>query len=317
MRRTLATGALALVILARFAPLSGQSGEPAFYRANVHLVMQTFSVTDSKGNSVSGLKPEDIRILEDGVPQKISSFAEGSKPSLRVTGGGPSPSGTSVFILFDTSNRMYRWFSYVYDSIRDFVRNLDAADSVAIYTFSRNLLRAAPLTSDHAQARAGLLNAMAGDDTAVFNCLLLTLRDAAKVEGRRAVVVFTNGPDDVSMVTPDDVGRVAEDEGIPVYIISTNDASRDKPLADALQRLAARTGGKLYQASSWQHQAHAFAEIRQEIGSSYTAYYYPSPNPNEGFRTVQVEIAGPSGKQYHVRSRTGYQFRKPAQGASN
>lgn len=317
MRRTIALAALALAILTAIAQVPGQEGGAAIYRVNVRLVMQTFSVTDAKGNSVSGLKAEDIRIFEDGIPQKIASFAEGSKPSMRVTDGGPRPSGTSVFILFDTSNRMYRWFSYVYDSIAEFIRKLNPADSVAIYTFSRNLLRVAPLTSDHALARAGLNNAMAGDDTAVFNCLLLTLRDAAKVDGRRAVVVFTNGPDDVSMVTPDDVGRVAEDEGIPVYIISTNDANKDKALVEALERLTARTGGKIYQASNWQHQAQAFAAIREDIGSSYTAYYYPAPNPNEGFREVRVEIAGSSGKKYQVRTRSGYQFRKPSHGSTN
>jgi VWFA-related protein len=222
-----------------------------------------------------------------------------------------------VFVLFDTSNRMYHWFTYVYDSIAEFVRKLNPADSVAIYTFSRNLLRAAPLTNDHVQARAGLRNAMAGDDTALFNCLLLTLRDAAMVEGRRAVVVFSNGPDNVSMVTPDDVGRVAEDEGIPVYIISTNEASRDKALAAALERLTQRTGGKLYQASAWQHQSRAFAAIREEIGSSYTAYYYPALNSNEGFRNVRVEIAGAAGNKYQVRARTGYLFRRPLHRQTN
>jgi Ca-activated chloride channel family protein len=318
MPKTMAVAAaLALAILTGVARVSGQDGEQASYRVNVHLVVQTFSVIDAKGNSVSGLRPEDVRIFEDGIPQKIVSFAEGSKPSLRVSGGGPRPSGTSVFILFDTSNRMYHWFSYVIDSIADFVRDLSPADSVAIYTFSRNLLRAAPLATDHALARAGLRNAMAGDETALFNCLLLTLRDAAKVEGRRAVVVFSNGPDDVSMVTPDDVGRVAEDEGIPVYIISTHEASRDKMLSAALERLTQRTGGKLYQASAWQHQARAFAAIREDISSSYTAYYYPAPNSNEGFRNVRVEIVSGAGKKCQVRTRTGYQFRKPIHGPTN
>jgi VWFA-related protein len=314
MRKTVAFAALALVILAGVARMSGQNAEAAFYRVNVHLAMQTFSVTDSKGNSVSGIKSENVRIFEDGIPQRITSFAEGST----------SPAGTSVFILFDTSNRMYRWFSYVSDSIRDFVRSLNPADSVAIYAFSRNLFRAAPLTRDHVQASAGLMNAVAGDDTAVLNCLLLTLRDAEKVDGRRAVVVFTNGPDDVSMVTPGDVGRVAEDEGIPVYIVSTNastasstNTSTGNALEDALERLTERTGGKLYRANSWQHQARAFAAIREDIGSSYTAYYYPEPNPNEGFRNVRVEISGASGKRYSVRTRSGYQFRKPIRGATN
>ena len=70
--------------------------------------------------------------------------------------------GTNVFVLFDTSNFMYRGFVYAEDAIADFVRGLDRADSVAVYTFSRNLSRAAPLTHDHFNAIAGLRKSVAG-----------------------------------------------------------------------------------------------------------------------------------------------------------
>ena len=93
--------------------------------------------------------------------------------------------GTNVFVLFDTSNFMYRGFVYAEDAIADFVRGLDRADSVAVYTFSRNLSRAASLTREHSDAISGLRKSVAGDDTALYNCLLLTLRDAAKVAGRK------------------------------------------------------------------------------------------------------------------------------------
>src|ERR1700740_1877708 len=87
--------------------------------------------------------------------------------------------GTNVFVLFDTSNFMYRGFVYAEDAIADFVRGLDHADSVAGYTCSRNLSRAASLTREHADAISGLRSAVAGDDTALYNALLLTIRDAA------------------------------------------------------------------------------------------------------------------------------------------
>ncbi len=58
-------------------------------------------------------------------------------------------------MLFDTSNFMYRGFVYAEDAIADFVRGLDRADSVAVYTFSRNLSRAATLTRDHGDGDSG------------------------------------------------------------------------------------------------------------------------------------------------------------------
>ena len=306
------------------------SNRPTF-RVKVDMVVLGFTVTDSKGRYVNGLKPSDFRILEDGIAQKLNTFAEGNKPVMQVMedgtmkplnpGGdaekaGPDVKsdafvGTNVFVLFDTSNYMYRGFVYASDAIADFVRVLDRADSVAVYTFSRNLTRAADLTKDRNNAILGLRKAVAGDDSALYNGLLLTLRDAAKVPGRKVVIVFSNGPDNASMVAPDDVRAVAEDEGIPIYVISTAEASRDAISSGVFKRIATRTGGKAYFAKTWQKQVEAFESIREDLGNSYTVTYYPQTNPNDGFRKISVEIVGDIGKKYRVRARPGY---RPSRG---
>jgi VWFA-related protein len=195
---------------------------------------------------------------------------------------------------------------YAEDAIADFVRGLDRADSVAIYTFSRNLSRASTLTHDRADAITGLRSAVAGDDTALYNTLLLTLRDAAKVPGRKVVIVFSNGPDNASMVAPDDVRAVAEDEGIPIYVISTNEVNKDPISSGVFRRIAQRTGGKAYWARTWQKQVEAFESIREDMSNSYTVTYYPAPNPNEGFRKISVEVVSDPGKKYRVQCRPGY-----------
>jgi len=306
----------------------GQEPQRPVFRVKVDMVVVTFTVTDSKGRYVSGLKPSDFRILEDGIVQKIATFAEGSKPAVQVledgstrplisTGPeadklGAAPDafvGTNVFILFDTSNYMYRGFVYASDAIADFVRGLDRADSVAIYTFSRNLSRAAPLTRDRQAAIAGLRKAVAGDDAALYNSLLLTLRDAAKVPGRKVIIVFSNGPDNASVVAPDDVRAVAEDEGIPLYVISTSEVNKDPISSAVFRRITARTGGQAYWAKTWQKQVEAFESIREALGNSYTITYYPQPNPNEGFRKITVEIVSDVAKKYRVRARPGYRPR--------
>jgi len=214
--------------------------------------------------------------------------------------------GTNVFVLFDTSNYMYRGFVYASDAIADFVRGLDRADSVAVYTYSRNLTRAAALTKERNEAVSGLRNAVAGDDSALYNCLLLTLRDAARVPGRKVVIVFSNGPDNASMVAPDDVRAVAEDEGIPIYVISTNEVTKDPISSNVFKRISTGTGGKSYFAKTWQKQVEAFEAIREDLGNSYTVTYYPQPNPNEGFRKVTVEVLSDVGKKYRVQARPGY-----------
>src|SRR5579862_4560296 len=311
--------------------LWAQEAKTPVFQSKVDLVVLSFTVTDSKGRYINGLKPSDFRIMEDGITEKISTFAEGSKPAMQVgddgglremAGGGaegPSKSGldprsdafvgTNVFVLFDTSNFMYRGFVYAEDAIADFVRGLDRSDSVAVYTFSRNLSRAAALTRERSDAIGGLRKAVAGDDTALYNALLLTLRDAAKVPGRKVVIVFSNGPDNASMVAPDDVRAVAEDEGIPIYVISTNEVNKDPISSGVFRRIATRTGGKAYWAKTWQKQVEAFESIREDLGNSYTVTYYPQPNPNDGFRKIAVEIVSDVGKKYRVRSRPGYRPR--------
>ncbi|MEI9975410.1 MAG: hypothetical protein WDO73_27085 [Ignavibacteriota bacterium] len=138
--------------------LRAQDQKKLVYRVKVDMVVLSYQVTDSKNHYIKGLKPGDFRIYEDGILQKISTFAEGSSTPVAVSSDGTTRPlleakqealpgmekpdafvGTNVFVLFDTSNFMYKGFVYAEDAITDFVRGLDGADSVAVYTFSRNL----------------------------------------------------------------------------------------------------------------------------------------------------------------------------------
>jgi Ca-activated chloride channel family protein len=315
------------VMLLSFGPRLDAQERPVF-RVKVDMVVLSFTVTDSKGRYINGLKPKDFKIYEDGIEQKIATFAEGNKPPVAVANDGTltplTPEmdakssaesrteafvGTNVFVLFDTSNYMYRGFVYASDAIADFVRGLDRADSIALYTYSRNLSRTSVLSRDRNVAITGLRKAVAGDDSALYNALLLTLRDAAKVAGRKVVIVFSNGPDNASMVAPDDVRAVAEDEGIPIYVISTNEVNKDPISSGVFKRISNRTGGKSYFAKTWQKQVEAFESIREDLGNSYTIHYYPQPNPNEGFRKIKIDIPSDPGKKYRIQARPGYRPR--------
>jgi Ca-activated chloride channel homolog len=310
-----------------------QDQDQTTFHVKVDMVVLSFTVTDQKGKYVNGLKPKDFKVYEDEIPQKMATFTEGNHAPLQVldsgdtkplhaassaagmNGGAPSPdgidrrtdsTGTNVFVLFDTSNYMYRGFVYASDAIADFIRGLDRTDSVAVYTYSRNLNRAVMLNRDRTSAIAGLRKAVAGDDSALYNCLLLTLRDAAKIPGRKVVIVFSNGPDNASMVAPDDVRAVAEDEGIPIYVISTSELNKD-PISSAIfKRISTNTGGKSYFAKTWQKQVEAFESIREDLGNSYAITYYPQPNPNEGFRKIRIDLTSDTMKKYKIRARPGY-----------
>lgn len=303
------------------------------YRVRVDLVLLNVAVTDHGGKYIKGLRPSDFRIFEDGIPQRMALFSEGGGPmenllkpgEVPVDASAPEPAGpgelgqqriqlasgtgSNVFILFDTSNFMYKAFALAEDAIADFIRNLDPQDSVAVYGFSRNLMRASVLTRDRNVALAGLRHAVAGDDTALYNTLLLTLQDARQVTGRKVVVVFSNGPDNGSMVSPEAVREMAESEGIPIYMISTSDATKDEISATVFRRITERSGGKAYFARNWRAQADAFASVRDDLAHLYLLSYYPASNSNLGWRKITVELNGDNAKKYRIRTRTGYRPR--------
>ena len=306
-------------------------------RVEVDMVQLNVAVMDRKGNYVTGLRPSDFIVTEDGITQKVATFGEGNEATRRVTsnqagqdrpgelrirrsGSGDSAdasselgselgsmmAGANVFILFDTSNYMYRGFVFAQDAIAEFVRSLDGPDRVAFYSYSRDLSRATTLTADRSQVLRGVRTTVAGDDAALYNALLMTVRDAGQDTGRKVIVVFSNGPDNASMVPPEDVAELAQSKGIPIYMISTREAKLEPVSGTVFKRMSAATGGEAYFAKTWKQQQKAFASIRNDLAHLYSLSYYPQANPNRGWRSITVKLVGEHAKGYRVRTRNGY-----------
>jgi VWFA-related protein len=322
-----------LLLAAGAEPRPAAQDDASNLKVNVVLVQLNVAVTDHAGNYVSGLRPEDFEISEDKISEKIATFEEGNQVIREA--GAPDPNGSvppgakgaevadaasamlgktagsSVFILFDTSNYMYRGFVFAQDAITDFVRSLDETTRVAFYSYSRNLSRAATLTGDRFNIENGVRSTVAGDDAALYNSLLMTVEDAAQLKGRKAIVVFSNGPDNASSVPPEDVADLAESTGTIIYIISTRQAQGDPVSAAAFARMSKTTGGKAYFAGNWKEEHDAFNSIREDLAHQYTITYYPQPNENHGWRNIQVKLTGKDQQKYHIRTRDGYRLLQP------
>jgi Ca-activated chloride channel homolog len=317
-------------------------------RVVVSLVQLNVAVTDAKGNYVTGLRPSDFEVTEDRIPEKVATFEEGNgtpenlidptpkdpQPRSAAAPSAPAPAlsglrdsllkpgsavgspegpitldnGASVFILFDTSNYMYRQRGFVFaqDAIAEFVRSLENPYRVAFYSYSRDFFRASPLTADRSAVLRGVRGTVNGDDSALYNALLLTLKDASQYTGRKVVVVFSNGPDNASMVSPEDVDELAQSEGIPIYMISTREARLDTASSTVFGRMSSNTGGEVYFAKSWRDEQQAFSSIREDLAHLYFMSYYPQPNPNRGWRTITVRLVGQQYRKYRIRTRSGY-----------
>lgn len=320
------------------ANAAAQQNNPPHINITVDLVQLNVAVIDNKGNYVTGLRPQDFEVSEDGIPENIAMFGEGDESAHAIVKATPPQAkladprpadpgadrsaegaqvsatelsslagGANVFVLFDTSNYMYRGFVFAQDAIADFVRSLKSADKVAFYSYSRDLSRGAQLSADRSQVLSGVRTTVAGDNAALYNCLLLTVQDAARVTGRKIIVVFSNGPDNASMVPPEEVAELAQSTGTTIYMVSTERAHLE-PISNAVfQRMTAATGGKVYFAKNWEEEQKAFASIRDDLAHLYSLSYYPQPNPNRGWRTITVRlINGP--RKYHIRTRDGYRL---------
>lgn len=323
---------------------AGAQDDASRIRVNVVLVQLNVAVTDRKGNYVSGLRPEDFEIVEDKIPERLATFEEGNEPTRRLINVGsgnaaqeagktvegsapvsadgqaklqdPSITGANVFILFDTSNYMYRGFVFAQDAIADFIRSLEGVSKVALYSYSRDLSRVSTLTPDRSQVLRGVRNTVAGDDAALYNSLLMTVKDAAQLSGRKAIVVFSNGPDNASLVPPEDVAELAQSTGTIIYMISTRQAEEEPVSTAVFERMSKATGGKAYFSKDWKDEKQAFASIRDDLAHLYALSYYPQPNPNHGWRSITVRLVGKDLQKYRIRTRDGYRLLQQTQASS-
>ena len=261
------------------------------FRVKVDMVVLSFTVTDSKGHYINGLKPSDFRILEDGIAaedhdlrrrqqapragERRRHHAAADRRGRQATPASPAsirapmPSSAPTCSCCSTPATTCIAASSTPPTRSPISCAAWTAPIRWPSTPSAAICRAPRRSrSDRSDAIFGLRKAVAGDDSALYNGLLLTLRDAAKVPGRKVVIVFSNGPDNASMVAPDDVRAVAEDEGIPIYVISTNEVNKDPISSNVFKRISTRTGGKAYFAKTWQKQVEAFESIREDLGNS-------------------------------------------------
>jgi VWFA-related protein len=208
---------------------------------------------------------------------------------------------------------MYRGFVFAQDAIADFIRSLEGVSKVALYSYSRDLSKVTALTPDRSQVLRGVRNTVAGDDAALYNGLLMTVKDAAPLTGRKAIVVFSNGPDNASLVPPEDVAELAQSTGTIIYMISTQQAESEPVSTAVFERMSKATGGKAYFSKGWQDEKQAFASIRDDLANLYTISYYPAQNPNHGWRSISVKLVGKNLQKYRIRTRAGYRVLQTAQ----
>ena len=151
-----------------------------------------------------------------------------------------------------------------------------------------------------------------GAATALFDAVYLASRSLDRRQGRKVLVLITDGGDTISKIDYKEAARAAEEAEALVYSIIVvpieNSAGRETGGEHALIQLSEDTGGKYYYATSTAQLDDAFRQISDELRTQYLLAYYPSQRvSNSQFRRIQVSVSGPAdAASYHVRHRAGY-----------
>jgi Ca-activated chloride channel family protein len=268
-------------------------------KVDVKLVNVFVTVTDEHGAPVAGLQKENFELLEDGQPQKIAVFDKESALPL------------SIVMDVDTSLSTRKDLTLELNSARHFAHAiLRPVDALSLYEFSEVVNELVPFTADLKTIDRGIDHPRLGAATALYDALYLGSQALENRQGRKVIVVITDGGDTVSRVDYKEALRAAQQaEAILYSIIDVPieaSAGRDTGGEHALIQLSEDTGGKYYYASSIPQLDDAFRKISDELRTQYLLAYYPSRHlANSDFRRIEVKVDGAS-QPLSVRHRTGY-----------
>jgi len=280
---------------------SGSVDDASDIKVDVKLVNIFVTVTDEHGSPVANLNKDNFRIFEDGHPQKISVFGKESELPL------------SIVLDIDTSLSTRKDLPLELGSARRFAHTIiRPVDALSLYDFSEVVSQDLPFTSDLRTIDHGIDRVHTGAATALYDAVFLGAQALETRQGRKVLVVITDGGDTASQINYQGALRAAQQAEAIVYSIIDvpieASAGRDTGGEHALIQLSEDTGGKYYYASSIQQLDQAFRAISDELRTQYLLAYYPAQRlADSDFRRIEVSLAGvPEASDYKARHRTGY-----------
>ncbi|MBS1807692.1 MAG: VWA domain-containing protein [Acidobacteria bacterium] len=284
------------------ADVEADAGE--VLRIESKLVAVPVSVTDTKGEPVRNLKPEDFRLEEEGKMQQLVAL------------GDPGKTPVELSLVFDVSGSVYERFKFQQDAAARFLRQVvKPKDTVSIFSIGLFAKMTAGRTEELDKALTGLMSMTpTKEGTAFFD----TVGDAAKYIGKTAepgtrhvIVVISDGEDNNSeRFSLRDVGQELQRNDCLFYSINPSGPSiwLNKVSLKGHQgmtTLAQQTGGAVFLPEKFEDLDAVFRQIAAELQAQYLLGYYSSDEKADGgFRKIAVNV--PNRPDLRVRARQGY-----------
>src|ERR1700741_4067701 len=308
---------------------NGETVEGDVIKFDTSLVMVPVTVMDRNGRYVPLLRREHFRIQENGGEQKIAYFATTDAPF-------------SVILLIDTSGSTEVRLDDIQNAAIKFVDKLKPVDRVMVMSFDDRIEVECKATTDRAEITRAIRHTRTGGGTRLYDAVEDILRKQLKtLEGRKAVVLFTDGVDTTShRATYESTLRLAEESDAAIYSVDYDTSgammSNGIPMPGGrgtilglpiptpgipgqtrggtagdyrigvkyLHALSDKTAGRFYSGDSLFGIDQAFTWIAEELGRQYSLGYYPATAGKDGERRrIKVSVTEPN---VAVRSRDGY-----------
>ena len=261
-------------------------------KASADVVTVAPIVTDRHGRYVPGLTAKNFTVLDDGQPRKIETFDAADSP-------------LSVVLVLDVSGSMLLKIDEARRAAHAFVDAVKPQDEVGLITFATTISGSIDFTRERAPLHAAIDAAQTNGETALYDVTAMALKRLRPWKHRKAVILFTDGDDNRSRLSVDQVIQMARASEVSIYSVAQG-ASESETLKVFLDRLAENTGGRSYFIGSIRKLSDTFREILTELKSQYFLTYTPPAGlkPRTWHR-IDVRVDRP---ELVVRARKEYFF---------
>ncbi|HEX4999878.1 MAG TPA: VWA domain-containing protein [Terriglobia bacterium] len=287
-----------LLVSAPSSALIAQDPEQSFRMSvDVDMVELSVSVTDERDRPIGSLQKENFKILEDQVEQPIVVFRHEDIP-------------LSLGLVVDNSRSMEPRKERLDAAATSFVRQSNPEDETFVVHFDSDARLTRGFTHDVPDLEKALASVQPFGETAIYDAIGLAIGEMGHARYRKkAILLITDGVDNVSHATLDQTVELVKRGGVAVYIVGLLSASGGIQAEESLIRLADASGGHAFFPSTVDEAHAAMERVARDLREQYTIGYFPTnPDRNGAWRSVRVEIAlpGRAVARLNAKYRHGY-----------
>jgi VWFA-related protein len=262
-------------------------------KVDVDVVQVTVTVTNDRGEFVAGLPQSAFHVVEDGKPQTVTYFASEDVP-------------LELVVAVDISGSMMTAMPKLKESVKAFLGAVPAENRLSLLGFNDTVFALTRRPTDPPEERMRAVDRLAPwGATALYDVIVRGIDMLGARTGRKALIVFSDGEDQGSHVTLDQVEQRLQASDVTLYMIGQGRGLLVDRLKKVMERLSTPTGGRVFAMASIDELSSAFDTLLEELSHQYLIGYPPPGEVRDGkFHEIRVRVDGHS----NVRARTGYRF---------